>query len=254
MDTIWSAPLRNVKGPKYALVAEKIRGRIASGLLEPGAKLPPVRELAYRLGITPGTVARAYTVLTEEGLLQGEVGRGTFVARPQPAPVDEAIDPDARAWQALSKQTSMPLCETLDEFLDVLLALQMLRPHANGPTRDVVLFGNGGGTSVLAADAFARAGLAVPALPPETRAALDALELPIGASVANPIDVPANVLAREDGAIARRIVTAHGGEIAAEERAAGGMCFRVCLPRVLDNDAERGEVVEFPAPGQRRAG
>ena len=101
MDTIWSAPLRNVKGPKYALVAEKIRGRIASGLLEPGAKLPPVRELAYRLGITPGTVARAYTVLTEEGLLQGEVGRGTFVARPQPAPVDEAIDPDERAWQAL---------------------------------------------------------------------------------------------------------------------------------------------------------
>ena len=38
-----------------------------------------VRELAYRLGITPGTVARAYTILTDTGVLRGEVGRGTFV-------------------------------------------------------------------------------------------------------------------------------------------------------------------------------
>ncbi|WP_428925163.1 PLP-dependent aminotransferase family protein [Marinibacterium sp. SX1] len=91
MDTIWSAPLKNVKGPKYELVAEKIRKRIASGVLVPGAKLPPVRELAYRLGITPGTVARAYGVLTDEGLLQGEVGRGTFVAHPPPEPDPEYI-------------------------------------------------------------------------------------------------------------------------------------------------------------------
>ncbi len=101
MDTIWSAPLRDVKGPKYALVADKIRGRISSGVLEPGAKLPPVRELAFRLGITPGTVARAYAVLTDEGLLHGEVGRGTFVAKPRPSALEETEDPDRRAWRAL---------------------------------------------------------------------------------------------------------------------------------------------------------
>ena len=89
MDTIWSAPLKDVKGPKYEKVAEKIRSRIATGSLAPGAKLPPVRELAFRLGITPGTVARAYNVLTEEGLLNGEVGRGPFVARPREIAVDE---------------------------------------------------------------------------------------------------------------------------------------------------------------------
>lgn len=99
MDTIWSAPLRNVKGPKYAVVAEKLRNQIGSGVLQPGAKLPPVRELSYRLGITPGTVARAYSVLVEEGLLRAEVGRGTFVAPPKPPHV--VGDPDARAWQAL---------------------------------------------------------------------------------------------------------------------------------------------------------
>ncbi|MBB95798.1 MAG: aspartate aminotransferase [Rhodobacteraceae bacterium] len=103
MDTIWSAPLKDVKGPKYELVAEKIRSRIVSGTLPPGAKLPPVRELAYRLGITPGTVSRAYGVLTEDGLLQGEVGRGTFVVEPRkPDPLFQPDDdPDARAWEAL---------------------------------------------------------------------------------------------------------------------------------------------------------
>ncbi|MCB1739462.1 MAG: CoA-binding protein [Gammaproteobacteria bacterium] len=119
-----------------------------------------------------------------------------------------ALAGDGRAWQALARQVEAPLTGTLDEFIDVLLAMQTLRPRAGRVTRDVVLFGNGGGTSVLAADAFGREGLAVRALPDETRAALEALSLPAGASVANPIDVPANVLQREEGAIARRIVAA----------------------------------------------
>ncbi len=80
MDTIWPSALPDTKGPKYTLVADAIRKAIDTKALQVGAKLPPVRELAYRLQITPGTVARAYTILTEEGLLRAEVGRGTFVA------------------------------------------------------------------------------------------------------------------------------------------------------------------------------
>ena len=79
-DTKW-ATLQNTAGKsKYKALAQAIRDGIGSGDLEKGAQLPPVRELAYRLGITPGTVARAYTLLTEEGRLIAEVGRGTFVA------------------------------------------------------------------------------------------------------------------------------------------------------------------------------
>ena len=74
MDTIWPEALPKSKGPKYTLVADTIRKAIESKTLDIGTKLPPVRELAYRLQITPGTVARAYTILTEEGLLQAEVG------------------------------------------------------------------------------------------------------------------------------------------------------------------------------------
>jgi len=60
------------KGAKYTLVADVIRKAIDTKELEVGVKLPPVRELAYKLGITPGTVARAYTILTDEGLLNAE--------------------------------------------------------------------------------------------------------------------------------------------------------------------------------------
>ena len=80
MGTIWEPAHIEGQGPKYKGVVETIRTGIASGALSIGEKLPPVRDLAWRLRITPGTVARAYTILTDEGVLTAEVGRGTFVA------------------------------------------------------------------------------------------------------------------------------------------------------------------------------
>lgn len=80
MDTIWPSDALAGSGPKYKTVVSMIRDKIAQGELGAGAKLPPVRELAWQLQITPGTVARAYTVLTDSGVLKAEVGRGTFVA------------------------------------------------------------------------------------------------------------------------------------------------------------------------------
>src|SRR3546814_1995987 len=49
------------------------------GELPPGAKLPPQRNLAWKLGVTVGTVSRGYMLAEQKGLLSGEVGRGTFV-------------------------------------------------------------------------------------------------------------------------------------------------------------------------------
>ncbi|MGY3436566.1 MULTISPECIES: aminotransferase-like domain-containing protein [unclassified Marinovum] len=83
MDTISIGDISGFDGPKYRAVAEAIRAAVARGEMAVGQKLPPVRELAWTLQITPGTVARAYTLLTDEGLLQAEVGRGTFVADAQ---------------------------------------------------------------------------------------------------------------------------------------------------------------------------
>ena len=79
-DTIWRPNVSTAGKSKYKALAQAIRDGIASGDLAPGSKLPTVRDLAYRVGITPGTVARAYSLLTDEGRLTAEVGRGTYVA------------------------------------------------------------------------------------------------------------------------------------------------------------------------------
>jgi len=118
-----------------------------------------------------------------------------------------ALASDDRIWSGLARQVGVALVDTLDGFVDALLALQLLMPRAQ-PSERVVLFGNGGGTSVLAADAFAREGFAVAPFGAAPDAALRALDLPAGSSIANPIDVPANILRRDGGAVAARILDA----------------------------------------------
>ena len=78
MDTN-SLSIEKFKGPKYRRLYDALDRAIRSGMLRPGARLPPVRELAWQLKITPGTVARAYQLATDDGLLEATVGRGTFV-------------------------------------------------------------------------------------------------------------------------------------------------------------------------------
>ncbi len=80
MNTIWVPDLSAASGPKFRALTEAIRTAVADGALSEGERLPPVREMAWQLKITPGTVARAYGALTDEGLLEAQVGRGTFVA------------------------------------------------------------------------------------------------------------------------------------------------------------------------------
>ena len=85
-DTIFKSHLGVAGKAKFKALAQAIREGIVSGQLPPDTKLPPVRDLAYRVGVTPGTVARAYQMLTDEGRLVASVGRGTFVAAAQRSP------------------------------------------------------------------------------------------------------------------------------------------------------------------------
>ncbi|ABS63747.1 putative transcriptional regulator, GntR family [Parvibaculum lavamentivorans DS-1] len=66
-------------GPRYRAIADALRDAIKMGTLLPGTKLPPLRDLAYELGVTVGTVSRAYALAASRGEVSGEVGRGTFV-------------------------------------------------------------------------------------------------------------------------------------------------------------------------------
>jgi acyl-CoA synthetase (NDP forming) len=117
-----------------------------------------------------------------------------------------ALAGDQRAWEALSRQTPCALVSSVDEFIDALLAFQNLALRPDRPTRNVVLFGNGGGTGVLATDYFAELGLDIHPFGEATRTTLEALRLPPGTSVANPIDTPVGTLQEEDGWIAGKIL------------------------------------------------
>ncbi|MBI2223759.1 MAG: CoA-binding protein [Betaproteobacteria bacterium] len=113
---------------------------------------------------------------------------------------------DDRAWVALSRQTGCVLVDTLDEFVDALLAFQALAPRTQRPTQRVVLFGNGGGASVLATDYFARLGLDVTPFSQTIVDALAALGLPPGTSITNPVDCPVGTLQQDDGRVAEKIL------------------------------------------------
>jgi DNA-binding transcriptional MocR family regulator len=54
---------------------------IDAGTLKPGTRLLPQREMAVQLGLSLGTISRAYAEAEARGLISGEVGRGTFVQR-----------------------------------------------------------------------------------------------------------------------------------------------------------------------------
>ena len=135
-----------------------------------------------------------------------------------------AMAGDDRAWEAIARQTACVLVDTVDRFIDALLAFQFLTPRPSRPTRRVVLFGNGGGTSVLATDSFAECGLDVAPFDPATLERLDALKLPPGTSVANPIDAPVATLQEDEGRVANRIF-----DIVYESAAADAMVMHINL-------------------------
>jgi DNA-binding transcriptional MocR family regulator len=92
--TTWIPDLANGSGPLYVRLADSIERDIFSGTIPAGNKLPPQRDLAYDLGVTVGTVGRAYGLVRERGLVSGEVGRGTYVldrSTPMPQSAQEPL-------------------------------------------------------------------------------------------------------------------------------------------------------------------
>ncbi len=69
----------------YRQLASFVQKLIESGDLRSGDRLPPTRELAGQLGLNRTTVSAAYELLEHEGLIKGEVGRGSYVCDPSKA-------------------------------------------------------------------------------------------------------------------------------------------------------------------------
>ncbi len=83
-------------------LAAAVGRAIRDGLLAPGDRLPPIRELAHELALSPTTVSAAWALLTRAGTLRTAGRRGTLVA-------DTSAPRTGRYQQALEKPAAFPL-------------------------------------------------------------------------------------------------------------------------------------------------
>ena len=98
--------------PIYAQITDGLRQQIRSGILQPGDKLPSVRDLAAQLSINPNTIQRSYRELESEGLTVSIPGKGSFVCESVKDPAEgseallEAFDETARKLIAMGIPTA----------------------------------------------------------------------------------------------------------------------------------------------------
>lgn len=119
----WLKQIRRDDGqPIYLALANALEAAIREGELQPGDQLPPQRAVADELGVDFTTVTRAYGAARSRGLVEGAVGRGTFVRRR--AAEDEAglVDlsmnlpppPQGVSLAALLKETTAAILDRSD--------------------------------------------------------------------------------------------------------------------------------------------
>jgi GntR family transcriptional regulator len=65
--------------PIYIQIMEQVKRLVETGVLRPGDQLPTVRQLAADLRVNFNTVARAYRLLDEAGIISTQHGRGTYI-------------------------------------------------------------------------------------------------------------------------------------------------------------------------------
>jgi GntR family transcriptional regulator len=89
------------KIPIYVQIIDQVKHKIATGTLEPGDQLPTVRQLATDLRVNFNTIARAYRLLDEEGLISTQHGRGTYILPPSSEENGERLRRQDIEWLTL---------------------------------------------------------------------------------------------------------------------------------------------------------
>lgn len=137
MDQIlWAPDLQLLDGPLYEKIAAALERDIRAGLLCAGNRLPTLKALAAALGVTPGTVNRAYELAQRRGLVEGEVGRGTFVRSSgeayAPGFVAPRFDSAPKVPPAVPLPAASATSDGSNEWIDLSIVkpnLQLQEPH-----------------------------------------------------------------------------------------------------------------------------
>jgi GntR family transcriptional regulator len=109
--------------PIYTQIVEQVKQQVVIGQLKPGNQLPTVRALALELRVNFNTVARAYRLLDETGIISTQQGRGTYILEaPPPEQTDKLRQ---QALEALTRDylnEAFHLGCSRDEIINVLKA------------------------------------------------------------------------------------------------------------------------------------
>ena len=87
--------------PVYEQLREQIVRMVAAGTLEPGHRLPTIRQLAADLGLAKGTVSKAYEKLESDSVIATRGRKGSFVLEPQVTTVTDRTSGLAQPIDAL---------------------------------------------------------------------------------------------------------------------------------------------------------
>lgn len=125
--------------PLYIQIAEGLIGRIESGELVPGDRLPPERELSEKLGVNRMTLRRSLRVLEAQGLIVRKHGVGTYVAEPK---IDRQMDAVFRFTRGMEKRGYTPgarLISLEQTMVDAALARELAVPVSSSAYRIIRL-------------------------------------------------------------------------------------------------------------------
>lgn len=109
--------------PPYLQIVQQVKQALQVGILQPGDKLPTVKEVVAHVAINPNTVFKAYRELEMLGFVEGRIGSGTFVTqRPAgPSPeVQEALALEVAGWVAKARQAGLG-----DDAIEALLRIAL---------------------------------------------------------------------------------------------------------------------------------
>ncbi len=101
--------------PVYEQIREQVVRMVLAGTIEPGSRLPTIRQLANDLQLAKGTVAKAYALLEEANVVETRGHRGSFIlAPPEERPVEELdrgaeLASSAEAYVIAAKQLGVDL-------------------------------------------------------------------------------------------------------------------------------------------------
>ena len=128
--------------PIYLQIMEQIKRQVASGELQPGDQLPTVRQLATDLRVNFNTIARAYRLLDEAGVISTQHGRGTYILEEIPPEAvaqlrHQALDELTQHYLAQAARLEFAPQEVREQFEKYLSEWEDRQPLPQGPVEVV---------------------------------------------------------------------------------------------------------------------